>query len=119
MSEKDFLRKKNKHLPKLHAWLTENRPGEKMIPYSAAMEAKLLDMEAAEKAAFLEESKAASQMDKIVVEGCARFGRAQFGRNSGAVLGAILTAHRHLQVPHAAAHPLLHVRRRRGQVLDE
>ena len=72
MSEKDFLRKKNKHLPKLHAWLTENRPGEKMIPYSAAMEAKLLDMEAAEKAAFLEESKAASQMDKIVVEGCAR-----------------------------------------------
>jgi obg-like ATPase 1 len=69
MSEKDFLRKKNKHLPKLHAWLTENRPGEKMIPYSAAMEAKLLEMEAAEKAAFLEESKAASQMDKIVVEG--------------------------------------------------
>mgnify|MGYP001436057764 CR=1 FL=1 len=69
MSEKDFLRKKNKHLPKLHAWLTENRPGEKMIPYSAAMEAKLLEMEDAEKAAFLEETKAVSQMDKIVVEG--------------------------------------------------
>ena len=82
MSEKDFLRKKNKHLPKLHAWLTENRPGEKMIPYSAAMEAKLLEMEAAEKAAFLEESKAASQMDKIVVEGCARDSG---GRSSGAI----------------------------------
>ncbi len=119
MSEKDFLRKKNKHLPKLHAWLTENRPGEKMIPYSAAMEAKLLEMEAAEKAAFLEESKAASQMDKIVVEGCARD---LVGRSSGAILarlGAILTAHPHLQVPHAAADPLLHVRRRRGQVLDD
>ena len=87
MSEKDFLRKKNKHLPKLHAWLTENRPGEKMIPYSAAMEAKLLEMEAAEKAAFLEESKAASQMDKIVVEGCARDSG---GRGSGAILGATL-----------------------------
>merc|ERR1719482_1291546 len=33
------------------------------------MEAKLLEMEAAEKAAFLEESKAASQMDRVVVEG--------------------------------------------------
>ena len=88
MSEKDFLRKKNKHLPKLHAWLTENRPGEKMIPYSAAMEAKLLEMEAAEKAAFLEESKAASQMDKIVVEGCARDsgGRNSVGRAPGAIL---------------------------------
>merc|ERR1719424_2172173 len=28
MSEKDFLRKKNKRLPKLKAWIDENRPGE-------------------------------------------------------------------------------------------
>ena len=28
MSEKDFLRKKNKWLPKLKAWIDEHRPGE-------------------------------------------------------------------------------------------
>ena len=35
MSEKDFIRKKNKWLPKLAAWLKENRPGEKMMPCAA------------------------------------------------------------------------------------
>ena len=69
MSEKDFLRKKNKFLPKLHAWITEKRPGEKMIPYSAAMEQKLIDFSEDEKKAYLEENKCSSQMDKIVVEG--------------------------------------------------
>jgi len=69
MSEKDFLRKKNKFLPKLHAWITEKRPGEKMIPYSAAMEQKLVDFSEDEKKAYLEENKITSTMDKIVVEG--------------------------------------------------
>merc|ERR1712129_165017 len=44
MSEKDFIRKKNKWLAKLKAWIDENRPGEKMMPYSAALEAKLFEM---------------------------------------------------------------------------
>jgi len=69
MSEKDFLRKKNKFLPKLHAWITEKRPGEKMIPYSAAMEQKMVDFSEDEKKAYLEENKCTSTMDKIVVEG--------------------------------------------------
>jgi len=69
MSEKDFLRKKNKWLPKLKAWIDENRPGESMIPYSAALEARLVDMEPAERAAYCEEQKCASQMDKIVCTG--------------------------------------------------
>jgi len=70
MSEKDFLRKKNKFLPKVHAWITANRPGEKMIPYSAAMEAKLIDMEEAEKTEFLTANEGIKpMMDKIVVEG--------------------------------------------------
>jgi len=30
----DFIRKKNKWLAKLKAWIDENRPGEKMMPYS-------------------------------------------------------------------------------------
>uniref|UniRef100_A0A7S4EWG4 Obg-like ATPase 1 n=1 Tax=Chrysotila carterae TaxID=13221 RepID=A0A7S4EWG4_CHRCT len=69
MSEKDFLRKKNKWLVKLKTWLDENRPGERMIPYSASLEAKLLTMEPAERDAFLAENKITAQMGKIVTEG--------------------------------------------------
>merc|ERR1719199_771117 len=58
MSEKDFIRKKNKWLAKLKAWLDENRPGEKMMPYSAALEAKLFEMGSdEERATYLEEKK--------------------------------------------------------------
>ena len=42
-------RKKNKWLPKLKAWIDEQRPGERMIPYSAGMEAKLFEMNDEEK----------------------------------------------------------------------
>ena len=45
MSKNDFLRKKNKWLVKLKTWLDENRPGEKFIPYSAAMEQELFDLD--------------------------------------------------------------------------
>jgi hypothetical protein len=41
--------KKNKWLPKLKAWIDEQRPGERMIPYSAGMEAKLFAMSEDEK----------------------------------------------------------------------
>jgi len=69
MSEPDFLRKKNKWLPKIKEWIEKERPGEKMVFYSASMEAKLVDMTPEEKAKFLEENKTISQLDKIVVEG--------------------------------------------------
>jgi obg-like ATPase 1 len=70
MSEKDFVRKKNKWLPKLAAWLKENRPGEKMMPYSAALEQKLFEMESdEERAKYCEESKTEQQMGKIVLQG--------------------------------------------------
>ena len=69
MSEKDFIRKKNKWLPKLKQWIDENRPGETMIPYSASLEAKFVDMAADEKAKFCEENKCASMLEKIIVAG--------------------------------------------------
>lgn len=49
MSEKDFLRKKNKHLPKVMAWVKENG-GDPVIPYSASFEQRIYDMEDDEKA---------------------------------------------------------------------
>jgi len=69
MSEPDFLRKKNKWLPKVKEWIEKERPGEKMVFYSASMEAKLQDMTDEERAKFLEDNKTISQIGKIVVEG--------------------------------------------------
>jgi len=73
MSKTDFLKKKNKHLPKLKAWMDEHRPGEKMLPYSADLEQELFDMrqagdlEGVKK--FEEENKTVSQMGKMVLTG--------------------------------------------------
>ena len=41
-----------------------------MIPYSASLESSFADMSADEKAAFCEENKCSSQIDKIVTTGC-------------------------------------------------
>lgn len=69
MSEKDFLRKKNKWLPKLKEWIDTNRPGEMMIPYSASLEAKFVEMPEEEKAKFCTDNKCQSMIPKIVVTG--------------------------------------------------
>ena len=42
LSEGDFLKKKNKWLPKIKVWIDENMSGE-MIPYSADFERKLVE----------------------------------------------------------------------------
>ncbi|KAK4701672.1 hypothetical protein P7C70_g4554, partial [Phenoliferia sp. Uapishka_3] len=41
LSEKDYIRKKNKWLPKIKAWIDENTPGDKLIPFSVALEERL------------------------------------------------------------------------------
>jgi len=70
MSEKDFIRKKNKWLVKLKTWIDANRPGEKMLPYSAGYEARLEEMGSnEERAAHCEENKCNGMMNKLVIEG--------------------------------------------------
>ena len=73
MSEKDMIRKKNKFLPKLKTWMDENRPGEKMIPFSAEMEQKLFEMKKAGDLdgikKYEEENKVGSQMEKLITSG--------------------------------------------------
>ncbi|XP_059054415.1 adenylate kinase 9 [Achroia grisella] len=69
LSEKDYIRKKNKWLPKLKEWIDKNDPGAPLIPFSGALETKLFDMEAAEKQAFLKEQNITSALDKIIVQG--------------------------------------------------
>ncbi|CEH16100.1 cytoplasmic protein [Ceraceosorus bombacis] len=42
LSEKDYVRKKNKWLPKIHQWIQDNNKGDQLIPFSVALEERLL-----------------------------------------------------------------------------
>ncbi|XP_076265804.1 obg-like ATPase 1 [Rhynchophorus ferrugineus] len=71
LSEKDYIKKKNKWLIKIKEWVDKNDPGSLIIPFSGAFEQKLVeeyeDPEARSK--FLEEHKTTSALDKIIVQG--------------------------------------------------
>jgi len=70
LSEKDFLRKKNKWLPKIKEYVDKNDPGAMVVPFSGAFEQKLMDMETEEeRKAYCEETKCTSVLDKIIVQG--------------------------------------------------
>merc|ERR1719452_226856 len=70
LSEKDFLRKKNKWLPKIKEYIDKNDPGATCIPFSGTFEQKLMDMETdEERAAYCEETKCTSILEKIIVQG--------------------------------------------------
>ena len=45
LSEKDFIRKKNKWLPKIKEYVDKNDPGATIIPISGAFEQKLMEMD--------------------------------------------------------------------------
>merc|ERR1712203_210401 len=57
LSEKDFMRKKNKWLPKIKEYVDKNGPGAMIIPFSGAFEAKLLEMDEDQRKSFCEETK--------------------------------------------------------------
>merc|ERR1712111_82319 len=58
LSEKDYIRKKNKWLPKIKEYVDKNDPGATIIPFSGAFELKLVELETEEeKKAYLEETK--------------------------------------------------------------
>eukprot|EP00834_Sanchytrium_tribonematis_P008130 NODE_870_length_3391_cov_0.839915.p1 type:complete len:419 gc:universal NODE_870_length_3391_cov_0.839915:1055-2311(+) len=44
LSEKDYVRKKNKYLLKVKQWIDSNSPGDQLIPFSAALESHLSGM---------------------------------------------------------------------------
>jgi len=68
MSEEDFFRKKNKWLPKIKAWI-DARNKDTLIPFSAGLEAKLLDMPVEQKTELLSANKAATAIPKIIKTG--------------------------------------------------
>ncbi|KAI9500518.1 GTP-binding protein YchF [Coemansia spiralis] len=69
LSEKDYIRKKNKFLPVVKKWIDEHNPGDKLIPFSGDFESKLVDMDDAERAAYVAETKTASAFPKIILTG--------------------------------------------------
>ncbi|RMZ53355.1 hypothetical protein APUTEX25_004843, partial [Auxenochlorella protothecoides] len=68
LSEKDYIRKKNKWLPKLFEWI-QAHGGAQLIPFSGALEAKLFDMPDDEKEAYCKEHGCTSALPKIIVAG--------------------------------------------------
>lgn len=70
LSEKDFIRKKNKWLPKIKEFIDKNDPGAMIIPISGAFEQKLMDMETDdERKAYIEETKCTSSLEKVIKQG--------------------------------------------------
>ncbi|KAH0566823.1 hypothetical protein KQX54_004588 [Cotesia glomerata] len=69
LSEKDYIRKKNKWLIKIKEWVDKNDPGATLIPFSGVFENKVIDMDDAERAKYFEESKVTSALEKIIVQG--------------------------------------------------
>jgi len=69
LSEKDYIRKKNKHLPKVAEWIKEHAQGDPIIPLSVSFEERLTRFET--DAEVLEECKkvgADSALPKIILQ---------------------------------------------------
>lgn len=70
MSAKDYERKKNKWLPKIHAWV-QGHGGGAMIPFSVEWEAKLWELrdDLDGRQAHLDTTKCVSALPKMIVQG--------------------------------------------------
>lgn len=69
LSEKDYIRKKNKWLAKIKQWIDETHPGDLLIPFSAKLESALLNMSEEERTDYLKEKGTVSALPKIIVAG--------------------------------------------------
>eukprot|EP00246_Nothoceros_aenigmaticus_P010358 TRINITY_DN26817_c0_g1_i1.p1 TRINITY_DN26817_c0_g1~~TRINITY_DN26817_c0_g1_i1.p1 ORF type:complete len:416 (-),score=78.81 TRINITY_DN26817_c0_g1_i1:178-1356(-) len=68
LTEKDYQRKKNKWLAKIHTWVQEHG-GESIIPFCGALEQKLADMEPEDSAKYLQDNQLQSALTKIIKTG--------------------------------------------------
>jgi len=69
LSEEEYIKKKNKWLAKIKAWVDEHDPGASIIPFSGAFEFKLVEMPDDEMQVFLKEKKVTSALEKIIKTG--------------------------------------------------
>jgi len=68
LSERDYIRKKNKWLPKIFEWVSAHG-NDPIIPFSGALESKLFDMPEDEQASYCKEQECVSALPKIIVTG--------------------------------------------------
>jgi len=71
LSENDYLRKKNKWLPKIKGWIDTNNPGDPLIPFSVALEQRLAAMSPSEREEEQKKIGATSALPKITHAGYA------------------------------------------------
>jgi len=69
LSEKDYIRKKNKWLVKMKEWIDANDSGAAVIPFSGILENKLVSMSPEDKQKFVDENKTQSALDRIITTG--------------------------------------------------
>lgn len=69
LSEKDYIRKKNKFLEPLSKWLETRGTGDKMLPFSCEFEQKIFDMSAEDKEKYCKENGTRSAMPRIIRAG--------------------------------------------------
>ncbi|KAI5462895.1 P-loop containing nucleoside triphosphate hydrolase protein [Mariannaea sp. PMI_226] len=68
LSERDFVRKKNKHLPKIAEWVKEHAEGDPIIPLSVSYESRLSLMEEAEAKEEMKTVGADSVLPKCILQ---------------------------------------------------
>merc|ERR1719187_1959558 len=65
LSEKDYIRKKNKWLPKIKEYVDKHDPGAMIIPFSGAFEQKIAEMEEeSDRKAYQEETKCYTTLEE-------------------------------------------------------
>jgi len=69
VSDKDWLQGRNKHMEDIKKWCNEKYPGSPVIPFSAAFEKKILEMDAETSEKYLQENNTKSQLNKIINAG--------------------------------------------------
>jgi obg-like ATPase 1 len=68
LSEKDFIRKKNKHLPKIAEWIKEHAQGDPIIPISVSFEERLTRLTEEEAKAEQKNVGAESSLPKLITQ---------------------------------------------------
>ncbi|EMD61542.1 hypothetical protein GGP41_004144 [Bipolaris sorokiniana] len=66
LSEKDYIRQKNKHLPKIAEWVKTNAPGDPIIPISVQLEERIAVMSDEEAAEELKNLNTKSALPKAI-----------------------------------------------------
>lgn len=117
VSEEDYVRRKNKHLAKIKAWIDANSPGDPLIPFSGALETRIAGGECVSNLAVTDSSEPVqSVLPKIILAGYRALNLINFF-TAGEKEVRAWTIRRGLKSPQAAG--TIHTDFERGFVMSE